>query len=61
VAEFSWGPLRWFGFAPSSIDLVALALAVIAAGLVFVRHLGMVATVAIMAALGIAARFAFGG
>jgi chromate transporter len=61
VAEFSWGPLRWFAATPTSIDIVALALAAIAAGLVFVRHLGMVATVAIMAALGIAARFAFGG
>jgi chromate transporter len=60
VAEISWGPLRWFAATPASIDIVALALAVIAAGLVFVRHLGMVTTVVIMAALGIAARFAFG-
>jgi len=60
VAEMSWGPLRWFAAAPASIDLVALALAGIAAVLVFVRHLGLVTTVGVMAALGIAARFAFG-
>ena len=60
VSEMSWGPLRWFGFTLSSIDLLAVALAAIAAGLVFVRHLGMVTAVGIMAALGIAARFAFG-
>ena len=60
VSEMSWGPLRWFGVAPSSIDLAALALAAIAAGLVFRLHLGMVTTVGIMAALGIATRFAFG-
>ena len=60
VSEMSWGPLRWFGCTLSSIDLLAVALAAIAAGLVFVRHLGMVTAVGIMAALGIAARFAFG-
>ena len=59
VAEISWGPLRWFAASPASVDLVALALAAIAAVLVFVRHLGLVTTVGVMAALGIAARFAF--
>jgi chromate transporter len=60
VAEFSWGPLRWFAVSPASIDIAAVVLAAIAAALVFVRHVGLIATVGIMAALGIAVRFALG-
>ncbi|HVG50403.1 MAG TPA: chromate efflux transporter [Xanthobacteraceae bacterium] len=61
VTEVSYGPLRWFAVTSGSIDGMAVALAGIAAILVFVRHVGMIATVVIMAALGIAARLAFGG
>jgi chromate transporter len=60
VAEVSWGPLRWFSVAPASIDVGAAVLALIAAVLVFARHVGLIATIAIMAALGIGWRLAFG-
>jgi chromate transporter len=61
VVESSAGPLRWFAVAPASLDVGAAVLAVIAAVLVFVRHVNLIATVAIMAALGIAWRLTFGG
>jgi chromate transporter len=60
VAEFSLGPLRWFAVTPGSIDIGAVALTAIATALVFVRHVGLIAMVGIMAALGIAVRFLVG-
>jgi len=61
VAEFSAGPLRWFAVAPASLDVGAALLAAIAAGLVFWRHVNLIATVAIMAALGVAWRMLLAG
>lgn len=58
IDERHIGPLRWFAVEIASIDLTAAALAAVAAGLVFALHRGVIETVAIMAALGIAARFA---
>ena len=58
VREVHAGPLRWYAFDPASIDLRVAALAVVAAVLAFVFHRGLVQLVAIMAALGIAVRFA---
>jgi chromate transporter len=55
VTEMHAGPLRWF--AVERLDVTAAALALIAAALVFWLHLGLIQTIAIMAALGIAARF----
>jgi chromate transporter len=56
VIEARAGPLRWYAFEPSSIDLKVSALAVLAALLAFVFHRGLVQLVLIMAALGIAVR-----
>jgi chromate transporter len=56
VMEVGWGPLRWFAVAPASIDVAAVALAAIAAALVFVRHVGLIATIGIMMGLGMATR-----
>jgi len=61
VVEFSAGPLRWFAVAPASLDVGAALLAAIAAGLVFWRHVNLIATVAIMAALGVAWRMLLAG
>jgi chromate transporter len=58
VREVHAGPLRWYAFDPASIDLRVAVLAVVAAVLAFVFHRGLVQLVAIMAALGIAVRFA---
>lgn len=58
VREVRAGPLRWYAFDPASIDLRVAALAVVAAVLAFVFHRGLVQLVGIMAALGIAVRFA---
>lgn len=58
VREARAGPLRWYAFDPASIDLRVAALAVVAAVLAFVFHRGLVQLVGIMAALGIAVRFA---
>jgi chromate transporter len=60
VAEISAGPLRWFAPDLASLDIGALALAIIAAVLVFVRHMSLIATIGIMAVLGIALRLATG-
>jgi chromate transporter len=57
VTEMQTGPVRWF--AVESLDVTAAALAAIAAALVFGAHLGLIQTIAIMAALGIAMRFLF--
>ena len=58
VTEMRAGPLRWYAFDPLAIDLKVSALAIIAAVLAFVFHRGLIQLVAIMAALGIAVRFA---
>ncbi|MBI3433615.1 MAG: chromate transporter, partial [Proteobacteria bacterium] len=59
VTETRAGPLRWFAVDPSSIDVGATALAALAAILVFRLHIGLIATIAVMAVLGIALRLAF--
>ena len=56
VSEARAGPLRWYAFDPSTIDLKVSALALIAAALAFWLHRGLLELVAIMAALGIAVR-----
>ena len=60
VTEISAGPLRWFAPDPASVDIGALMLALIAAVLVFVRHMSLIATIGIMAVLGIAWKLAVG-
>ena len=60
ITEMSAGPLRWFAVDVASLDIGAALLTVIAATLMFVRHVGLIATVGIMAALGIAWRLAAG-
>jgi chromate transporter len=60
IEERHAGWLRWYAIDVTSVDLTVLVLALIAAALVFVFHRGLVATVAIMAALGVAARLTFG-
>jgi chromate transporter len=60
LTEMHAGPLRWFAFDPLSLDIKAAALAVIAAVLAFRFHRGLIEVVCIMAALGIAVRFALG-
>jgi len=56
VVEQRAGPLRWFAFDPTTIDLKVGILAVIAAILAFRFHRGLVELVLVMAALGIAVR-----
>jgi chromate transporter len=56
VAEVRAGPLRWYAFDPLALDLKVSALALLAAGLAFWLHRGLVELVMIMAALGIAVR-----
>jgi chromate transporter len=60
VAERHAGWLRWYAFDPWALDLKASALAVIAGVLAFGLHRGLVETVAVMAALGIAVRLVSG-
>jgi chromate transporter len=60
IAETHIGPFRTFAIEWASLDVKAAVLATIAAVLVFVLHRGLIQTVVVMAALGIAARFAFG-
>jgi chromate transporter len=60
VQETHYGWLRWYAFNPASLDLMAAALAFLAAILAFRFHVGLVTLVAVMAALGIIVRFAFG-
>jgi chromate transporter len=60
VEEMRAGPLRWFAFDPLALDLKTAALAAVAALLAFRLHRGLIELVAIMAALGVAVRFAFG-
>jgi chromate transporter len=60
IEEVRAGPLRWYAFDPSTLDLKAAALAVIAAVLAFRFHRGLIQMVAIMAALGVAVRLLLG-
>jgi chromate transporter len=60
VEEMRAGPLRWFAFDPLALDLKTAALAALAALLAFHLRRGLIELVAIMAALGVAVRFAFG-
>jgi chromate transporter len=56
VTEARAGPLRWYAFDPSTLDLKVSALALVAAVLAFVLHRGLIELVVIMAALGIGVR-----
>jgi chromate transporter len=58
VEEMHAGPLRWFAVELASLDVAAAVLTAIASLLAFRLHLGLVATVGIMAALGVAVRLA---
>jgi len=60
VTEQRFGWLRWYAFDPLALDLKATALALIAAVLAFGLHRSLIEVVAVMAALGIAARLLFG-
>jgi len=60
VTETWFGPLRWYAFDPLALDLKTAALATIAALLAFYFHRGLIETVAIMGALGIAVRLTLG-
>lgn len=60
IEEMRAGPLRWYAFDPSTLDLRAAALAAIAAVLAFRFHRGLIEMVAIMAALGVAVRLLLG-
>jgi len=57
IEEARAGPLRWYAFDPASLDWQAAVLAGIAAVLMLRLHRGLVETVAVMALLGILARF----
>jgi len=57
--HFRW--LRWYAFDPLALDLKAAALAIIAGVLAFVLHRGLIEVVVVMAALGVAVRYIFGG
>jgi chromate transporter len=57
VEEVRAGPLRWYQFDPAAVDWRAAALALVAAVLMLRLHRGLVETVAVMALLGILARF----
>ena len=56
VDEVRAGPVRWYAFDPATLDWQAGVLAVIAGVLMLRLHRGLVETVAVMAALGIAVR-----
>jgi chromate transporter len=56
IEEMHAGPLRWFAVEFASLDVAAAGLTAIAAVLAFRLHMGLVATVGIMAALGIVVR-----
>ena len=59
VREARIGPLRWYAFEPSALDLKVAALALLAAVLAFVFKRGLVELVLVMAALGVAIRLLF--
>jgi chromate transporter len=56
IEEAQLGPLRWYAIDLASLDVPVAALTAVAVVLAFRLHVGLVATVAIMAALGIAVR-----
>jgi chromate transporter len=56
VEEVRSGPLRWYAFDPATLDWKAGVLALVAGVLMLRLHRGLVETVAVMAALGIAVR-----
>ncbi len=58
ITERQSGPLRWFAIDPASLDWQAAVLTAVAALLVFKFRRGLITTVALMAALGVAARLA---
>ncbi|MCC6887789.1 MAG: chromate efflux transporter [Hyphomicrobiales bacterium] len=60
LAEVRIGPLHGFAVDWGSLDIRAAALATIAAVLVFILHRGLIETIAVMAALGIALRLTLG-
>ena len=60
VAERHTGWLRWYAFDLLALDLRAASLAVIAGILAFRFHRSLIEVVVVMAALGIAMRYAFG-
>ena len=59
VQETYYGPLRWYAFDPTALDIKAAVLACIAAALAFKLHRGLIEVVVVMAALGIAAQYLF--
>jgi len=61
IEEVRAGPLRWYAFDPTTLDLKVSALALLAAALAFGLRRGLVELVLVMAALGIAVRLLFGG
>jgi len=60
VTQLTVGLFRWFVPDVATLDIGALALAIVAALLVFWRHINLIAVIGIMAALGIAARLTLG-
>ena len=60
VEERHIGSLRWYAFDPLALDWKAASLAAVAAVLAFGMHRGLIEVVAIMAALGVAMRWAMG-
>jgi chromate transporter len=60
VEEARAGPLRWYAFDPWTLDLNVAALALVAAALAFGLHRSLLELIAVMAALGIAARLLLG-
>jgi chromate transporter len=60
VEEMRAGPLRWYSIDVSTLDTVALALALVAAVLAFRLHRGLLEMIAVMAALGVVVRLLLG-
>jgi chromate transporter len=60
VTERHAGLLRWYAVDVLALDLRTFALAAIAAALAFILHRSLIEVIAVMAALGIAVRFALG-
>jgi chromate transporter len=56
VVEIRAGPLRWYALDLWSLDWKVGLLALVAAGITFILHRGLIELVGIMAALGIAVR-----
>lgn len=56
VQEMHTGIFRWYAVDVATLDIAAAVLAVIAGVLAFVFHLGLISTIVVMAALGIAVK-----